>query len=191
MWIPRCCSRRRMGSPGSLVSCRIWEWGKPGRWGALLTLSPIQAGKASVQNAFETFTERWSWGVRALVQAGNEIAKTLGLAGRYHIMVEKFSDTVCRGVRCFGSCVGRGRSSVLVRLVASVRCCLFRVVGWGSGLGRGVSLSPMRAGARALTTTLAVFRVSCLDFRSRCVRPRCHRRSRRSCPHPLRPRCMR
>ncbi|WP_051181251.1 hypothetical protein [Nocardia vinacea] len=47
-----------------------------------------------VKAAFETFTERWSWGVRALVHAGNEIAKTLGLAaGRYHIMDEKFSNT--------------------------------------------------------------------------------------------------
>ncbi|MEV4130539.1 hypothetical protein [Nocardia sp. NPDC049707] len=82
------------GIIGELSELGVGEGGAMGRGFSLLSLSPIQAGKASVQKAFETFTERWSWGVRALVQAGNEIAKTLGLAaGRYQIMDEKFSDT--------------------------------------------------------------------------------------------------
>ncbi|MFE9324114.1 hypothetical protein ACIHDR_11935 [Nocardia sp. NPDC052278] len=82
------------GVISELSDLGVGETGAMGRGFSLLTLSPIQAGKSSVQNAFETFTERWSWGVRALVQAGNAIAQTLGLAaGRYHIMDEKFSNT--------------------------------------------------------------------------------------------------
>ncbi|WP_433712888.1 type VII secretion target [Nocardia sp. CA-084685] len=82
------------GVISELSDLGIGETGAMGRGFSLLTLSPMEAGKASVQSAFETFTERWSWGVRSLVQAGNEIAKTLGLAaGRYHIMDEKFSNT--------------------------------------------------------------------------------------------------
>lgn len=48
---------------GELSELGIGETGAMGRGFSLLTLSPMQAGKASVQNAFETFTERWSWGV--------------------------------------------------------------------------------------------------------------------------------
>ncbi|WP_433194533.1 hypothetical protein ACQP1G_38150 [Nocardia sp. CA-107356] len=82
------------GVIGELSDLGVGETGAMGRGFSLLTLSPMQAGKSLVQNAFETFTERWSWGVRSLVQAGNAIAQTLGLAaGRYHIMDEKFSDT--------------------------------------------------------------------------------------------------
>jgi len=82
------------GIIGELSDMGVGETGAMGRGFSLLTLSPMEAGKASVQSAFETFTERWSWGVRALVQAGNGIAKTLGLAAeRYHIMDEKFSNT--------------------------------------------------------------------------------------------------
>ncbi|MGX1808581.1 hypothetical protein ACWIGI_22910 [Nocardia sp. NPDC055321] len=66
------------------------ETAASGRGLALLTLSALEAGKQSVQTEFESYTERWSWGVRALVQAGNEIAKALGLAaGRYNAMETK------------------------------------------------------------------------------------------------------
>lgn len=82
------------GIIGELSELGIGETGAVGRGFSLLTLSPKEAGKALVQSTFETFTERWSWGVRALVQSGNAIAETLGLAaGRYHIMDEKFSNT--------------------------------------------------------------------------------------------------
>ncbi|MGK8524308.1 hypothetical protein ACRS6B_23390 [Nocardia asteroides] len=72
---------------GELSNMGIGETGNVGRGFSLLTLSTLEAGKHTVQQGFETFTERWSWGVRALVQAGNSIARTLGLAaGRYHEM---------------------------------------------------------------------------------------------------------
>ncbi|WP_024805989.1 type VII secretion target [Nocardia sp. BMG51109] len=72
---------------GQLSELGIGETGNMGRGFSLLTLSTLEAGKHSVQKTFEEFTERWSWGIRALVQAGNSIARTLGLAaGRYHEM---------------------------------------------------------------------------------------------------------
>ncbi|GAB2699821.1 type VII secretion target [Nocardia thraciensis] len=82
------------GIVGELSELGTGETGAVGRGFSVLALSPLQAGKASVQQAMETFTERWSWGVRALVQAGNAMAETLGLAaGRYHEMEETFSNT--------------------------------------------------------------------------------------------------
>ncbi|MCM6774111.1 type VII secretion target [Nocardia sp. CDC159] len=83
------------GTIGGLSEMGIGETGNMGRGFSLLTLSTKAAGKHSVQKAFEEFTERWSWGVRALVQAGNAIARTLGLAaGRYHEMDQKGHDTL-------------------------------------------------------------------------------------------------
>jgi hypothetical protein len=49
-----------------------------------LTLSTLQLGHAGLTNAFRNFTGRWQWGVRSLVQDGNQIAQRLGLnAGAY------------------------------------------------------------------------------------------------------------
>ncbi|MFD4432827.1 hypothetical protein [Nocardia sp. NPDC058497] len=82
------------GIIGELTSLGVMETGAVGRGFSLLALSPLEAGKAVVQSSFETFTERWSWGVRALVQSGNALAETLGLAaGRYSMMEEQFSNT--------------------------------------------------------------------------------------------------
>ncbi|MGY0497398.1 hypothetical protein ACWZHB_02735 [Nocardia sp. FBN12] len=72
----------------------VGETGAVGRGFAQLTMSAMEAGTGNVQTCFETFTERWSWGVRALVQSGNEIAKVLDLsAGRYNEMDEQISNT--------------------------------------------------------------------------------------------------
>lgn len=69
----------------SLAGLGIGETASMGRGFALLSLSPLEAGACGVQVAFEDFVERWSWGVRHLVQAANSIAHTLDLnAGRYH-----------------------------------------------------------------------------------------------------------
>ncbi|TCJ95393.1 hypothetical protein [Nocardia alba] len=80
---------------GQLSEMGIGETGNMGRGFALLTLSTLEVGKHTVQKTFEEFTERWSWGVRALVQGGNSIARTLGLAaGRYDEMDNKAHDTL-------------------------------------------------------------------------------------------------
>ncbi|MGW6421344.1 hypothetical protein ACWF82_01590 [Nocardia sp. NPDC055053] len=80
---------------GQLSEMGIGETGNMGRGFALLTLSTLEAGKHTVQKTFEEFTERWSWGVRALVQGGSAIAQTLGLAaGRYDEMDAKAEGTL-------------------------------------------------------------------------------------------------
>jgi hypothetical protein len=50
-----------------------------------LQLSGLQVGYSGLQSAFAGFCGRWSWGVRTLVQDGNQIAQRLGLAaGAYN-----------------------------------------------------------------------------------------------------------
>ncbi|WP_067692267.1 hypothetical protein [Nocardia jejuensis] len=79
---------------GELSDLGVKETASSGRGFSLLTLTPLEAGKEAVQKGFEEFTSRWSWGVRSLVQAGNSIAETLGLAaGRYYMMEQQSSDT--------------------------------------------------------------------------------------------------
>ncbi|MEU4311422.1 type VII secretion target [Nocardia sp. NPDC024068] len=80
---------------GELSELGIGETGNMGRGFSLLTMSTLDIGKHTVQKTFEEFTERWSWGVRALVQAGNSIARTLGLAaGRYDEMENQAEGTL-------------------------------------------------------------------------------------------------
>jgi hypothetical protein len=79
---------------GSLEGLGIGETAVVGRGFSLLSLSPMEAGKPEVQSALEEFAERWSWGVRSLVQSANEIARVLELdAGMYHEMEQMVSDT--------------------------------------------------------------------------------------------------
>ncbi|WP_216892162.1 type VII secretion target [Nocardia alni] len=86
------------GIIGELSGLGTGETGAVGRGLSLLRLSGMQAGKASVHKALSTFLDRWSWGVRALVQAGNEMAESLHLAaGRYHEMDETFSNMLKEG----------------------------------------------------------------------------------------------
>lgn len=83
---------------GSLADLGIAETASMGRGFSLLSLSPLEAGAHDVQAAFEEFVERWSWGVRYLVQAANSIARTLDLnAGRYHDM-EQIAETMYKTV---------------------------------------------------------------------------------------------
>lgn len=82
----------------SLAELGIGETASVGRGFALLSLSPVEAGAHDVQATFEEFVERWSWGVRQLVQSANAIARTLDLdAGRYHDM-EQISETMLKTV---------------------------------------------------------------------------------------------
>lgn len=73
----------------------VKETASSGRGFSLLSMSPLEAGKEVVQKGFEEFTDRWSWGVRYLVQSGNAIAEAVGLAaGRYYMMEQQSSDTL-------------------------------------------------------------------------------------------------
>ncbi len=56
-----------------------------GRGFSALQLSGLKLGHGEVASAFESFCERWEWGVRALVAEGNNFAEGVGLsAGTYY-----------------------------------------------------------------------------------------------------------
>jgi hypothetical protein len=69
---------------GALEELGFDEEAEVGRGFSGLSLSGLQVGDAGLQAAFAGFCDRWSWGVRTLVQDGNQIARRLGLsAGMY------------------------------------------------------------------------------------------------------------
>lgn len=69
---------------GALTGLGFDEEAEVGRGFSGLSLSGLQVGDAGLQSAFAGFCDRWSWGVRSLVQDGNQIAMRLGLtAGMY------------------------------------------------------------------------------------------------------------
>jgi hypothetical protein len=81
------------GVIGELSDLGTKETGAAGRGFSEIALSPLDAGKQSVQQAFRSFADRWSWGIRTLVQSGNALAQTLGLAaGRFYMMDQEFSN---------------------------------------------------------------------------------------------------
>jgi hypothetical protein len=67
----------------------IEETAGVGRGFSGLALSGLQAGDGGLASAFGNFCDRWSWGVRALVQDGNQFAQRLGLAAGTYNMVEQ------------------------------------------------------------------------------------------------------
>jgi hypothetical protein len=70
---------------GALKGLGFDETADVGRGFSGLALSGAQAGDSHVASAFVDFCDRWSWGVRALVQDGNQFAQRLGLtAGMYN-----------------------------------------------------------------------------------------------------------
>ena len=69
---------------GALDRLGFDEEAEVGRGFSGLALSGLQVGDAGLQSAFAGFCDRWSWGVRTLVQDGNQVAQRLGLnAGMY------------------------------------------------------------------------------------------------------------
>jgi hypothetical protein len=70
-----------------LKSLGIDESAEVGRGFSNLALTGEQAGHPDAQSGLEEFCQRWSWGVRTLVQDGNQFAAMLHLsAGAYHDM---------------------------------------------------------------------------------------------------------
>lgn len=81
---------------GAREELGIEESASAGRGFANIVLSTMEAGHHGVQQRLEEFTERWTWGVRALVQAANSIARTLDLsAGLYH-SIERVNSTTLK-----------------------------------------------------------------------------------------------
>jgi hypothetical protein len=68
----------------SLSGLGIDETGEVGRGFSDLEMSGLDVGDPDLASAFGDFCGRWTWGVRALVQDGNQFAEQLGLsAGLY------------------------------------------------------------------------------------------------------------
>src|ERR1700677_2937243 len=66
----------------------IDETGEVGRGFSDLALSGLQVGDSDLASAFGDFCDRWSWGVRTLVQDGNQFAQRLGLSAGLYSDVE-------------------------------------------------------------------------------------------------------
>lgn len=71
------------------------ETGDVGRGFSGLALSGAQVGEPNLASAFSDFCDRWSWGVRTLVQDGNQFAHRLGLsAGLYNDVETQMVGTI-------------------------------------------------------------------------------------------------
>jgi len=73
---------------GALDGLGFEETGEVGRGFSGLALTGLQAGDGNLASAFGNFCDRWSWGVRALVQDGNQFAQRLGLSAGLYSDVE-------------------------------------------------------------------------------------------------------
>lgn len=72
-------------SINELKSLGIDESAEVGRGFSNVDLTGMELGNSDLHSSFAKFSERWAWGVRTLVQDGNELARRLGLsAGIYH-----------------------------------------------------------------------------------------------------------
>lgn len=69
--------------------------GDLGRGFSNMGLSGMDVGHAGLTSATDTFLSRWAWGVRTLVQDGNEIGLRLDLnAGAYALMEDYAVDSL-------------------------------------------------------------------------------------------------
>ena len=75
---------------GALKGLGFDEEADAGRGFAGLELSGLQAGHAGIQQAFGGFCDRWSWGVRSLVQDGNQFASRLGITAGVYADTEEY-----------------------------------------------------------------------------------------------------
>ena len=83
---------------GSLKGLGIDETGEVGRGFSGLTLTGPQAGQSDLAGAFGDFCDRWSWGVRSLVQDGNQFAARLGLSAGVYYDTEQYLTGVAKNV---------------------------------------------------------------------------------------------
>src|ERR1700759_2718374 len=72
------------------------ETAEVGRGFSGLSLSGLQAGDGDLAAAFGGFCDRWSWGVRSLVQDGNQFAGRLGLTAGIYADTEQYLTGVAK-----------------------------------------------------------------------------------------------
>jgi len=118
-----------------------------GRGFSGLSLSGLQVGHAGLQAALAGFCGRWSWGVRTLVQDGNQIARRLGLSagvygGAEQSVIGALKDVVDASVgdpHLSDSQVAQGSWAYAAGLTASQRPDDFSGAAWrqaGQQIGR-------------------------------------------------------
>jgi hypothetical protein len=83
---------------GALKGLGIDETAEVGRGFSGLSLSGLQAGQADLASAFGSFCDRWSWGVRSLVQDGSQFASRLGLSAGMYTDTENYLVGVAKNV---------------------------------------------------------------------------------------------
>ena len=83
---------------GALKGVGIDETAEVGRGFSGLTLSGLQAGDAGLAEAFGNFCDRWSWGVRTLVQDGDQFAVRLGISAGVYADTENYLVGVAKNV---------------------------------------------------------------------------------------------
>jgi len=84
------------GVISQLSDLGIAETGEEGRGFALLGLDAEGLGVPALSSAFSGFTGRWSWGVRTLVQDGNQFGQRLGLAAGVYADTERYLSGVAK-----------------------------------------------------------------------------------------------
>jgi hypothetical protein len=109
------------GAISELKSLGIEESGEVGRGFSNVELTGMQLGNAGLRGDFDAFCERWSWGVRTLVQDGNEIAKRLGLSAGIYYDQEQYTEGTLKDVvnaatgnpyrSAMSRCRGRGNAA--------------------------------------------------------------------------------
>lgn len=70
---------------GELRELGMVGMAEAGRGFGNIALSGVELGHAGLTTAFASFCDRWDWGVRSLVDEGNDLAEGVGLAaGTFH-----------------------------------------------------------------------------------------------------------
>ncbi len=83
---------------GVLKGLGLDETAEVGRGFSALSLSGLQAGDADLAAVFGGFCDRWSWGVRSLVQDGDQFAQRLGLSAGIYADTEQYLTGVAKNV---------------------------------------------------------------------------------------------
>ncbi|MFJ3794082.1 hypothetical protein [Kitasatospora sp. NPDC090091] len=90
------------GAIEELQKLGIAGFAESGRGFSELELTGMEAGDPDLGAVFTEFCERWSWGVRKLVQEGTEIAGKLGLSAGFYHEQEKYADGLLKDVVAAG-----------------------------------------------------------------------------------------
>ena len=81
---------------GALKGLGLDEKAEAGRGFSGLALPGLQTGDAGLAQALGSFCDRWSWGVRTLVQDGNQFAARLGISAGVYADTENYLTGVAR-----------------------------------------------------------------------------------------------